>query len=211
MKEGTKLTLAIVGLVAIFGAAIIGYNYLSDKYRPTTVLPNAAVSGNTESENTGNDASEESVPEGENGEIQQQAAPDFTVYDKDGNAVKFSDRVGEKPVIINFWATWCGPCKSEMPHFEKAYNEYRDKIDFMMINPTDGVNDTEKAVEEFLADTGYTFPVYYDTESDAGITYGITGFPMTFFIDKDGYLLGYFPGAMDEATLYECIDIVLGE
>ncbi len=206
MKEGTKLIFAIVGLVAIFGAAIIGYNYLSAKYKPVAVLPSMPEAEDATSSDTedGVENTQETAPE-------RQAAPDFTVYDLDGNAVKFSDRVGEKPIIINFWATWCGPCKSEMPHFEKAFKEYGDRIDFMMINPTDGVNDTKENVAKFLAETGYTFPVYYDLDSNAAMVYGITGFPMTFFIDKDGYLLGYVPGSMDEATLYECIGIVMGE
>jgi len=136
-------------------------------------------------------------------------APDFTVYTKDGSAVKLSDMRG-KPVILNFWATWCGPCKMEMPHFEKAYKEYKDKIEFMMINPTDGYNDTHKSVDKFINDNGYTFPVYRDTKSDAITKYGISAFPTTFFIDSNGYLLGYYTGTMNEETLYACIDIVLG-
>ena len=206
MKEGTRLIFAIVGLVAVFGVAIVGYNFLSAKYKPAPVLPNLPEAADTASSDSedGTEGTQESAPE-------LQEAPEFTVYDLDGNAVRFSDRVGEKPIIINFWATWCGPCKSEMPHFEKAFKEYGDRIDFMMINPTDGVNDTKENVAKFLSETGYTFPVYYDLDSNAGSVYGITGFPMTFFIDKDGYLLGYVPGAMDEATLYECIGIVMGE
>ena len=206
MKEGTKLIFAIVGLTAIFGAAIIGYNYLSAKYKPMPVLPNMA-----ETEESASSKDEGDTENSAEATTELQSAPDFTVYDLEGNEVKFSDRVGEKPIIINFWATWCGPCKSEMPHFEKAFKEYSDRIDFMMINPADGVNDTKENVEKFLAKTGYTFPVYYDRDLNAGRVYGIKGFPTTFFIDKDGYVLGYFPGAMNEATLYDCIGIILGE
>ena len=206
MKEGTKLIFAIVGLIAIFGTAIIGYNYLSAKYKPAPVLPNIPKSEESASskEDGGTETSDEATPE-------LHSAPDFTVYDLEGNEVKFSDRVGEKPIIINFWATWCGPCKSEMPHFEKAYREYGDRIDFMMINPADGVNDTKENVEKFLSETGYTFPVYYDLDLNAGRVYGITGFPTTILVTKDGFLLGYVPGAMNEATLYECIGILVEE
>ena len=98
-----------------------------------------------------------------------------------------------------------------MPHFEKAYREYSDRIEFMMINPTDGMNDTKESVENFIADTEYTFPVYLDFDSDASAKYGINSFPNTFFIDRNGNLLGYYPGMMSEDTLYSCIDILLGK
>ncbi len=136
-------------------------------------------------------------------------APDFTVYTRDGTPVKFSEKTG-KPMIINFWATWCGPCQSEQPHFEKAYREFGDKIEFMMINPTDGYNDTHEAVDNFIKKHGYTFPVYYDTESEAGIVYGINAFPTTILIDENGYLLGGYTGALTEDMLYELTDILIG-
>lgn len=161
------------------------------------------TNGNTE-EITG-DAAEDADDSENNEPI---LAPDFTVYTADGEAVTFKSKLG-KPVIINFWATWCGPCKNEMPHFEKAYKEYGDQIEFMMINPTDGVNDTHQSVNKFLSDYGYTFPVYRDTTTEAASLYGISAFPTTFFITGEGYLLGYYPGMMDEETLYACIDIVL--
>lgn len=211
MSEKMKLITAVGGLVLFFALAAVGYNYLSKKYSPTPVLPDVnvpSVSENTQADNNG-EASDGNA-EAENGEeITLQKAPHFYVYDKNGARIEFSDKVG-KPIIINFWATWCGPCKMEMPHFQKAFDEYSDIIEFMMINPTDGANDTEASVAKFLTDTGYTFPVYYDKDSVATSVYGITGFPTTFFVDKDGNLLGYYPGTMNEETLYSCIDIVLG-
>lgn len=161
------------------------------------------LDSSAESENASDNAQNNSS------ETQLIKAPDFTVYTNDGTPVTLHEKFG-KPIIINFWATWCGPCKNEMPDFEKAYREFGDKIEFMMINPTDGINDTHESVDKFIADTGYTFPVYRDTDVDAAAVYGISAFPTTFFVDSDGYLLGYYPGMMDEATLYACIDIVMG-
>ena len=85
------------------------------------------------------------------------AAVDFTVTDREGNTVKLSEFFG-KPIIINFWATWCGPCKSELPVFDEAYRKYGEGVTFLMVNLTDGYRDTVEAVKAFIEDNDYTFP-----------------------------------------------------
>jgi len=135
-------------------------------------------------------------------------APDFTVYDADGNAVKLSDFRG-KPTIVNFWASWCGPCKSEMPDFEAAYAEYGSKINFLMVNLTDGMQETKESAEAFLAKTEYSFPVYYDTQQNAAMTYGIYSIPTTYFFDAEGYGVTYARGALDLATLVQGVEMIL--
>ena len=134
-------------------------------------------------------------------------APDFTVYDGDGNPVNLSDFIG-KPVILNFWASWCGPCKNEMPDFEAAYQEYGDKIHFIMVNCTDGYRETVESAKKFIANQGYTFPVYYDMDSDAAYTYGASSIPMTFFIDAEGHAVAYKPGMLDQEILQIGIDMI---
>lgn len=128
-----------------------------------------------------------------------QYAPDFTVVDAQGNPVKLSDFKG-KPVVLNFWATWCGYCKQEMPVFEAAAQKHPD-IQFMMINATDGEQETMAGAMAYIAQSGYTFDVFYDTNLEAVNTYGISAFPTTFFIDKDGVLVAYVSGALEEETL----------
>lgn len=134
-------------------------------------------------------------------------APDFTVYDTDGNEVHLSDFVG-KPVVINFWATWCTYCKMHMPVFEEAYQTYGEKIHFLMINLTDGSRDTEESASAYIEEQGYTFPVYYDTDYSAAATYGASSIPITFFIDAEGHGIVYGRGALDEETFQECIDMI---
>ena len=112
-------------------------------------------------------------------------APDFTVLDESGNEVSLSDFVG-KPVVLNFWASWCGPCKVEMPDFNEAYLEYQDDIHFLMVNLTDGSRETMETALNHVEEQGYSFPIYYDTESDAAITYSIRSIPTTYFIDANG-------------------------
>lgn len=111
-------------------------------------------------------------------------APDFTVLDTDGNQVKLSDFFGQ-PIVLNFWATWCPPCKAELPDFEKACAE-NDDVVFLMVNLTDGSRDTVDVVNAFISQNGYTFPVYYDTSYSAANAYGVSSIPVTYFIDRSG-------------------------
>ncbi len=147
---------------------------------------------------------------GEAGTTQQPAAPDFTVEDTDGNPVKLSDLVG-KPVVLNFWASWCPPCKSEMPDFDEVFSEYGDKVQFMMVNLTDGSRETVDTARKYVEDHGFSFPVYFDTESEAAIVYGIMAVPATFFIDAEGRPVARASGAIDKETLKKGIGMVLPE
>ena len=134
-----------------------------------------------------------------------QTASDITVYTADGTAVKLSDFKG-KPVVLNFWASWCGPCKSEMPAFQAAYQAQGADIQFLMVNLTDGVSETVEVASGFIAEAGYTFPVFYDTSAAANGAYGVSAIPATFFIDADGCLVDSHTGAMDAATLQNYLD-----
>ena len=151
-------------------------------------------------------------PDGENGspdgQASQAAAPDFTVQDGEDNPVKLSDMVG-KPVVLNFWASWCPPCKMEMPDFQEAFTEYGDSVHFMMVNLTDGARETVDTAKKYVEDQGYTFPVYFDTGSEAAIVYGIMAVPATFFIDAEGKPVARASGAIDRETLEKGIEMVL--
>ena len=132
---------------------------------------------------------------------------DFTVYDASGNKHKLSDYAG-KPIIINLWATWCPPCKRELPHFEKYYKQYGDKIQFLMIDVWEEKS-IQNDVKKFISDNGYTFPVFYDYDSSADAAYGMGAIPVTIVINSSGELVEQHLGSMEEYELKALIDKIL--
>ena len=137
-------------------------------------------------------------------------APEFTVYDLEGNAHKLSDFRG-KPVLLNFWASWCGPCQSEMPDFQDFYEKYGEEVHFVIVNLTDGQQETVESASAFIAEKGYTFPVYYDTDIDAAMKYGVSAVPVSYFIDAEGYFVAWAQGALSADMLQQGMDLLLGE
>lgn len=148
------------------------------------------------------------LTEAEETEAARSYAPDFTMVDGEGNEVKLSDFLG-KPVVLNFWASWCGPCKSEMPDFEDAFQEYGDEINFVMVNLTDGTGETLETAKAFLEEAGYSFPVYFDTQSLGAAAYGVSSIPRTYFIDADGVAVAYAAQMIDAETLAQGISMIL--
>lgn len=131
---------------------------------------------------------------------------DFTVLDENGNEVKLSDFLG-KPIVLNFWATWCTYCVREMPDFQAAYEKYPD-VQFVMVNVTDGFYETVDSAKQFVAEKGFTFPIFFDTESSATTAFKVTGYPQSYFIDANGNLVAHAPGMISMETLEKGISMI---
>lgn len=159
-----------------------------------------SASGSTDSQSSQSSQEEE--------EPELTPAPDFTVYDKEGNEVHLSDFVG-KPIVLNFWASWCSPCKSEMPDFNQAYLDYGEEVQFLMVNMTDGSRETVESASAFIEEQGYEFPVFYDTDYDAALTYGAYALPTTYFIDAEGYGVAWAQSALSAENLQKGLDMIL--
>ena len=195
MKKKTLLGLCLILVVVIAGASML-YNTLADNVDTAGLATVATVAPTTEP------APEATTPATEEPDY---AAPNFSMEDWDGNVVRLADFVG-KPVILNFWASWCGPCKGEMPDFQDAYEKYGDEIHFIMLNCT--ISDANEDAKALITDNGYTFPVYFDTTGEASYSYGASSIPMTFFIDAAGDLVTYGRGALSADLLQKGIDMI---
>ena len=138
---------------------------------------------------------------------QKTLAPDFTVYEVDGTPVKLSDFRG-KPVVLNFWASWCPPCKAEMPDFQKEFEAQGDIVQFLIVNLTDGTQETVAKAHLYITNQAYTFPVFYDTSMEAASAYGIQSIPTTFFIDAEGYVVAQITGMASREVLQKGIALI---
>lgn len=142
------------------------------------------------------------------GPMPKRFAPDFTYYDADGTASKLSDLRG-MPVIVNCFASWCGPCRGEMPHFDAAIDEYDGRIRFLMLDINAFGNDKAEDALAMVEELGLTFDVVFDTDGEAAGAYGIRAFPTTLFIASDGELVDTQIGAMTREMLSQGIERLL--
>ncbi len=131
-----------------------------------------------------------------------EAAPDFSLETLDGEVVSLSELKGEK-VILNFWATWCPPCREEMPEIQKFYDAHQDDIKIIAVN----FNEKDEKVIDFLDEFGYTFPSPLDREGSVGKEYGVLTLPTTYFINSDGVIQEpRHVGPMDYEFMEEMLD-----
>ncbi len=145
----------------------------------------------------------------ESGEIPVIPAPDFTLTDQYGETHTLSDYQGQT-VFLNFWATWCGPCKMEMPDIQALYEEWDENAGDLVVlgvaGPGIGQEGSAEDIAAFLEENGYTYPVVMDDTGTLFYQYGISAYPTTFMIDPEGNVFGYVQGAVSREIMDDIVE-----
>lgn len=215
-EEVYRFDIGVIVLAGVLAGAGILYTNLAADYGTgqnlvlTKESDTDKQSENSDSENIGTEESvggeTESIEteSGENTEATTESekvmAVDFNIENAAGEQVNLYSFVG-KPIVLNFWASWCGPCKSEIPDFQAAFENYQGEVEFLMVNMTDGVRETKEIAAAYMEEQGFTLPVYYDTAQEAAYTYGVYSLPTTYFIAPDGEIVAGAQGMIDAETL----------
>ena len=224
MNNKKVFLIIILVFVLLIGGALVLYNALSKDAGARQIIVHetpqpaespAATQAPAESNPYDETFTEEAaVPETEaspdnhnHGDNEAVHAPDVRIFDREGNEVRLSQYFG-KPLVLNFWASWCGPCQSEMPDFQAKYKELGGEVNFVMVNMTDGQRETVETASKFIDRNGFEFPVFYDTTGEAAYIYEAYSLPTTYFIDAGGHVIAQAVGAIDAATLQEGIDLI---
>jgi thiol-disulfide isomerase/thioredoxin len=189
MSQKLKLGLGLAGFILLIVIASVAYNKSSNIVKPGENIALAEEQGDIS-------------------DSKKIKAPDFTMTDRNGNSFRLSGIGDGKPIVLNFWASWCPPCKVEMPEFDKVYKETGGEIQFIMLDLTDGQRETVQKGIRYVAEQGFSFPVYFDTGQEGAYFYGIRAIPSTLFIDKDGYIVTGAQGAINEQTLRRGIELI---
>lgn len=139
-------------------------------------------------------------------------APDFTLQTAVGQTVALSDVINEagaagQPVVLNFWASWCAPCRVEMPNFQQASVQFNGRIAFLGINQ----GEDSQTITDFGNEFGVTYPLLVDQDSRVNRLYAVSGLPTTLFIDHNGVVREVVIGILSEAVLQSRVESLLAE
>lgn len=191
------LSVIIIGFAGFLAISYLAYNSLDSKYNQKNI-------------DSSKDASQEEVVNNST-EQDKKIEKDFVVYDENLNKVKLSDYKG-KPVVVNFWASWCPPCKDEMPLFNEISSEYKqDELVVLMVNMTDGERETVDTAKKFIKENNYNMNVLFDKDNSAAISYNILSIPRTLFIDKNGDIIKDYSGEITKKELDNQIKSLLND
>ncbi|MGO1057950.1 peroxiredoxin family protein [Planococcus sp. FY231025] len=184
----------IVGLMIVavlIGVMVVGV--VKDNIEETSEFDNVALGSEVEFL-----ATKEGLALGE-------TAPDFELETLEGETAKLSDYRGKK-VILNFWTTWCPPCRAEMPHMQDYYDQKakEDNVEILAVNLTTADHGMEK-ITSFVSEYGLAFPILLDAEGDMGAVYQAVTIPTSYILDTEGRVQNKFVGPMDQATIEELI------
>ena len=202
-----QYTVKIGGILMI----IMGILMFTGKMNAVTSYLSNISSSQENTENVSGTEEESGSPEETSETEDSKVIPalDFTLKDQFGNTHTLADYKG-KTIFLNFWATWCGPCKAELPDIQKLYEKYSEETEEEVVvlgvaGPKMGNEKTEEEIIEFLEENELTYPVLMDTDWTLFQGYGISSFPTTFMIGKEGNVFGYVPGQLSYDIMEDII------
>ncbi len=214
VKIGAAL-LIIMGIMTLTGFMNGITSYLSSAgaspAKPQTSQSESTAQSESkpQSESTAQSEAASSSASDESKETNTVPSVDFTLKDQNGVEHKLSEYKG-KTVFLNFWATWCPPCRREMPDIQKLYEENgenaNDVIVISIAAPNRGNEGSEEDIKAFFEESGYTYPVLMDTDHSVSKAYGISSYPTTFLINPDGNIPGYVPGAVSYEIMTSVVE-----
>ena len=177
---------AFLALVVVLGVAFVGHDALLA--RREAVAPGSA--------------DEAQVAGGAQDDVLLLADHDATVYTDLGEPLRLSDIAGGRPLVVNFWATWCPYCVDELPDFQRICADYDDRVSFAFVDVADGERERAEDAAAWLADQGFAdLPAYYDTSLEASTSFGAYALPTTVVVSADGEILTITTGRVDAALL----------
>ena len=186
-KRGTLVAAAL--LVAVLVCGGLGYRMLAARVEPEPAPIEQA------------EATEDAD------EAPLLADHDFTVYTVDGEAVTLTRIADGRPLVINFWATWCPYCVEELPDFQEIVADYSGRVSFAFVDVTDGSRETVELAAAFLEENGFSdLPAYYDTDLAASIEYGASSLPTTVVVNGEGEIIAISAGMIDPVLLRGALD-----
>ena len=212
MKKNTRtLIITIISFAVVITIAAVAYNGLRKNAPAVSFTPTIATSQQAVEPKKAEPAAPaaeakkaepaEPQADAEAEEEKGPVMPNLPLTRLDGTMTSVYDVREGKPVIINYFASWCPPCKQELPHFQKAFDEYGDQISFIFLDALDGQRETLKTVTAFIRDFPFTGPVFYD-KGEFAMTFQTTSLPTTVFIDKEGRVVKGYLGFVPEEVLF---------
>lgn len=222
-KKSRTLLITVISFVVLIVVASVAYNALRESTPSVAFTPQVAAVPQqpAQAPSATNQSSTEPSTEQETAEAEQSESaepaeteseepkmPNLPFFTLDGEEILFEDIRKGKPVVINYFASWCPPCKEELPHFQRAFDEYGDRISFIFLNAMDGQRETKATLETFVKQTNFTGPIYTD-EGLFGYVFQTNSLPTTVFVNADGTLANGYLGYVSESVLIENLEALL--
>ncbi|TLS38012.1 redoxin domain-containing protein [Pseudalkalibacillus caeni] len=202
----------IIGIVVLAALVLYGvYDFTGGNKEDGMIKTEDETKVSDEQSNPEEDSQEASQETAGSGEVETgiqegNKAPDFQLTTLKGDTLKLSDLEGKK-VLLNFWASWCPPCKAEMPHMQDFYTENKEQVEVVAVNLT-SAESNKGNVQQFAKDYGLTFPIPYDENGEIGATYQAFTIPTSYWIDSNGLIQKKVVGPMSKDMMIKLAESI---